>query len=191
MTFRKAALKAFFDSGLVIAIVLLVVKGVGAVGILPDDLNDEVDASLESEHQSIPNERLPFYAEASFTPHWFGSDADVPQDFHHIGSFNLTNQEGQAVTEETFENKIYIANFFFASCSGICPMTMANLQRLQQSISEMDDVLILSHSVTPDKDSVPALKSFGSMMNVRAEKWHLTTGDRDHIYNLGKKLLFR
>ena len=76
---------------------------------------------------------LPYYSEASFTPNWFASRSEVPADFHKIPSFTLQDQQGQTITEATFEGKLYVANFFFTSCPGICPMTMGNMARLQEN----------------------------------------------------------
>jgi protein SCO1/2 len=133
---------------------------------------------------------LPFYKEASFTPHWFADRSEVPNDFHKIPSFSFYNQDGQLVTEESLEGKLYVANFFFAACPGICPMTMANMGRLQQAFADDENVMLLSHSVTPEKDSVEALKVFAEQTRVLSSKWYLVTGAREQIYNLGKNFYF-
>ena len=133
---------------------------------------------------------LPYYNEASFTPNWFDSRSEVHNDFHKIPAFKLLDQDGLTITEQTFENKLYIANFFFAACPGICPMTMGNMARLQKAFAEDDDVLLISHSVTPEKDSLAALQAFAEKMRVLSSKWHMVTGDRDQIYSLGKNFYF-
>ena len=133
---------------------------------------------------------LPFYNEASFTPHWYADKHTIPEDFHQIPSFELLNQAGETITNETFEGKLYIANFFFAACPGICPMTMGNMSRLQDEFADDEDILLVSHSVTPEKDSVAALQAFADQMHVLTSKWHLLTGDREQIYDLGKNFYF-
>lgn len=133
---------------------------------------------------------LPYYNEATFTPQWFDAAADVPADFHAIPNFSLTDQNGEQITAATFEDKIYIANFFFTACPGICPMTMGNMARLQKAFQEDDSILLLSHSVTPHQDSVEALQAFAQKMHSLSDKWHLVTGDRSEIYALGKSAYF-
>lgn len=133
---------------------------------------------------------LPYYSDATFTPHWFASEAEVPTDFHRIGEFTLQDQRGAVVTEAEFSGKLYIANFFFATCPGICPMTMANMKRLQGAFAADEDVLLISHSVTPDRDSVAVLRDFAERTQVLATKWYLVTGEREHLYALGKHSYF-
>ncbi len=133
---------------------------------------------------------LPFYKEATFTPHWLDVDSEEADIMHRIPSFNLVNQLGQEVTEETFKNKIYIADFFFTTCPGICPKMTANMMVLQEEFLEDDDVLLLSHSVTPETDSVSALKRYAETKGIINSKWHLVTGDRKQIYDLGRQAYF-
>ena len=134
--------------------------------------------------------QLPYYADGDFTPHWFDTPADVPADFHTIPSFSLTDQEGRTVTEADLNGRITIANFFFTACPGICPMTTANMRRIQKLFLEDEDVALLSHSVTPDADSVAALKAFAEQTGVLADRWRLVTGERSEIYTLGKDAYF-
>lgn len=133
---------------------------------------------------------LPYYNEASFTPNWLAYDEQKRQEFHKIPSFNLTNQLGETVTGKTFEDKIYIADFFFTTCPGICPKMTANMKVLQEAFIEDNDILLLSHSVTPETDSVPTLKLYADAKGVIDSKWHLVTGDRKQIYDLGRQSYF-
>ncbi len=133
---------------------------------------------------------LPYYSDAAFTPHWFTSPNDVPADFHAIPSFSLTDQDGNEVTEADLVGKLTVANFFFTSCPGICPMTTANMARVQAAFADNDAVVMLSHSVTPEADSVSALKEFADHTAALSSKWHLVTGARSALYNLGKNAYF-
>lgn len=134
--------------------------------------------------------KLPYYNDPSFTPNWFADQYEVPGDFHKIPAFKLINQTGQTITEQTFEDKLYIANFFFTACPGICPMTMGNMARLQKEFEADPNVMLLSHSVTPEKDDISALDEFAKKTAALSSKWHLVTGDRDDIYTLGKEFYF-
>ncbi|WP_111683927.1 SCO family protein [Winogradskyella tangerina] len=133
---------------------------------------------------------LPYYNEASFTPHWLSSESNEAKIFHTIPDFQLVNQLGDTITQKTFENKIYVTDFFFASCPGICPQMTGNMFKLQEAFIDDDEVVFLSHSVTPSLDSVPVLKNYARIHGVIANKWHLATGDRTEIYNLGREAYF-
>ena len=133
---------------------------------------------------------LPYYNEATFTPHWLTPNSTALSDFHQIPSFNLTNQNGESITEKDFDNKIYIADFFFTACPGICPKMTTNMGILQATFMDDPEVLLISHSVTPRYDSVSVLKNYAIAKDVIDDKWHLVTGDQAHIYDLGRNQYF-
>ncbi|REG87329.1 SCO family protein [Winogradskyella sediminis] len=133
---------------------------------------------------------LPYYNEESFTPNWLIPGSKAEKEFHKIPDFNLTNQLGERITQKTFENKIYITDFFFASCPGICPQMTGNMFKLQEEFKDDNDILFLSHSVTPTQDSVSVLKNYAEKHGVIPHKWHLVTGDKYEIYSLGRDQYF-
>ena len=133
---------------------------------------------------------LPFFNEASFTPKWISSKSAALKSFHKIPDFELINQNGEKVTQKTFENKIYIADFFFTTCPGICPMMTISMLKLQEEFKNDTAVLFLSHSVTPTIDSVPKLKEYALENGIIDKKWHLVTGNKKEIYDLGRKFYF-
>jgi protein SCO1 len=106
--------------------------------------------------------------------------------YHHIGNFSLLNQYGETITNETVKNKIYVANFFFATCQSICPEMSTNLTDLQKAFANDDSLLILSHSVNPMHDTVAVLMDYATTYNATKNKWHLLTGDKKQIYDLAK-----
>ena len=130
-------------------------------------------------------ETLPYYSEATFTPHWI-DDSTSLDTMHTIAEFELINQDGEKLTNKSFENKIYIVDFFFTACPGICPKLTSNMGLLQDEFLKDNDVLLLSHSVTPERDSVSVLKNYAIDKGIISGKWHLATGDREVIYNLGR-----
>jgi protein SCO1/2 len=130
-------------------------------------------------------DNLPYFNDPSFTPIW-----EKPEDFHTIPNFSLLNQEGEIVNQATFENKIYVADFFFTTCPGICLKMTANMSILQEAFLEDDEVLLLSHSVTPERDSVSVLESYAEDKGIINGKWHLVTGDQKEIYSLGRSSYF-
>jgi protein SCO1/2 len=133
---------------------------------------------------------LPFFNEASFTPKWISYNSTALKSFHKIPDFELINQNGEKVTQKTFENKIYIADFFFTTCPGICPMMTDSMLKLQEEFKNNTAVLFLSHSVTPTIDSVPKLKEYALENGIIDKKWHLVTGNKKEIYDLGRKFYF-
>lgn len=135
-------------------------------------------------------EVLPFFNEASFTPNWLNLGSAELENYHTIPNFSLINQEGATITGKDLEDKIYVANFFFTTCPGICPQMTANLDILQEEFLDDDEIMLVSHSVTPSRDSVEVLKSYAVKRKIDSKKWFLLTGDREQIYNLGRNAYF-
>jgi protein SCO1/2 len=105
--------------------------------------------------------------------------------YHTIPPFSFTDQDGNTVTDKTFEGKIYVANFFFTTCRTICPRMNTSIQQVQQRLQEFPDLLFLSHTVDPANDSVQALAAYAKMIHADTKTWHFVTGDRKAIYDIG------
>jgi protein SCO1 len=128
---------------------------------------------------------LPYYNTADFTPAW---TSDI-HPAHHIPSFSFIGQDNELVSEKTFANKIYIANFFFTSCSSICPGMTRNLLKVQKAFPANDNIAFISHTVTPWIDSVPRLKKYAERFGLD-KRWHLVTGNQSSIYTLARQSYF-
>ena len=135
-------------------------------------------------------DRLPFYNSEEFTPHWLEPYSEELWDFHSIPSFKFTDQNGDTITDRTFENKIYVASFFFTTCPGICPTIRSKLSRVQERFLGDEDVKILSHSIQPSVDTVDVLKAYADRNDINSDIWHLVTGDQQEIYELAKEAYF-
>lgn len=110
---------------------------------------------------------------------------------HTVGDFELTDQLGRTITPKDFENKIYVAAFIFTTCEGICPSMTGNMTNVYREFLNDSDVLMLSHSVTPEVDSVPVLKAYADKYDVKNhDKWRFTTAPRKHIYELARMHYF-
>ncbi|MEM8891064.1 MAG: SCO family protein [Bacteroidota bacterium] len=133
---------------------------------------------------------LPYYEDASFTPKWLYPGMEAIQQLHQIPAFSLTNQEGEAFTEGDLSGKIYVADFFFTTCPGICPKMTANMSVLQEAFLDDPEIMLVSHSVTPELDSVEVLQRYAEEKGVISGKWQLLTGDREVIYDLGRNQYF-
>ena len=134
-----------------------------------------------------PKNVLPVYQPADFNSELVDSTLVHVKKYHTIGNFSLTNQNGETITQDFYRDKIYVADFFFTTCPTICPIMTENMVYLQSQIANDKDVLLLSHSVTPDIDSVVQLKKYALEKGVIDKKWNLVTGDKKHIYELARK----
>jgi protein SCO1/2 len=135
-------------------------------------------------------EQLPYYQDATFTPVWYESEDDLPSDFHQIPAFNFQNQLGDTISDQDLKGKIFVVDFFFTTCPGICPKMTANMALVQEAFKHDDQVTLLSHSVTPEFDQVPILKEYADEHGVESGKWHLLTGAREQIYELARNQYF-
>ncbi len=109
---------------------------------------------------------------------------------HRIADFELINQEGRTITQKDFEGKIYVADFFFATCPSICPIMSGHIAELQKVFAQEEGVMFLSHSVTPELDSVAVLAEYGERYGANPTRWMLATGDKRQIYELARKSYF-
>ena len=135
-------------------------------------------------------EALPYYASAEFTPQWIATNASALNAIPQVAPFVLFNQTGERITEQHFTGKIYVADFIFTSCGGICPNMTSNMRKVQHAFKDDNDVLLLSHSVTPELDSVATLKAYAERNDFIAGKWHVVTGERKMIYDLARNSYF-
>ena len=106
-----------------------------------------------------------------------------------IPAFQFTDQDGKLVDTNTVHNKIYVADFFFTSCPSICPKMMKEMDAVYEKYKNNKDVVILSYSIDPVRDSVPRLKSYEKKIGFESAKWHLLTGNKDSIYHLADSYL--
>ncbi len=134
-----------------------------------------------------PKNRLPIYQPNMVHPDLVDTTVQFVKKYHTIANFSLVNQNGQTVTQEDYRNTIYVADFFFTTCPTICPIMTKNMAEIQKNTLSQKDVLLLSHSVTPEIDSVAQLKKYALEKGVLDGKWNLVTGDKKQIYNLARK----
>ncbi|MDT8346282.1 MAG: SCO family protein [Flavobacteriaceae bacterium] len=131
--------------------------------------------------------KLPVYQPVNMPSSLFDDEKIFVKKYHRIADFALVNQNGDTITQEVYQDKIYVADFFFTTCPTICPVMTDHMRILQQHFLEDQQVLLLSHSVTPEIDSVPVLKAYAIEKGVKDHKWNLVTGDRKQIYDLARK----
>ena len=134
-----------------------------------------------------PTRILPIYQPAQVNYELVDSTIQYQKKYHRIANFSLTNQNGDTITQEFYKDKIYVADFFFTTCQTICPIMTDHMYDIQKETIAEPDLLLLSHSVTPEIDTVAQLKRYAKKKLVNASKWNLVTGDKKQIYELARK----
>lgn len=110
--------------------------------------------------------------------------------YHTIADFTFVDQDSAAVTPDTFKGKIYVTDFFFTSCRTICPMMKTQMLRVYDSVENDPEVLLLSHTIDPEYDTVGLLKEFANRLGVKSDKWHFVTGSKEDIYTIAQTSYF-
>ncbi|MES2515225.1 MAG: SCO family protein [Bacteroidota bacterium] len=121
---------------------------------------------------------------------YFGEKNTVKQGdtmFHTVKPFMFTDQYNEKVTEQTVSDKIYVTDFFFTTCQSICPIMSTQLERVYKQFAGNSDVLILSHTVAPEEDSVNVLMDYAKLHGVKNKKWLFLTGDKKHLYEMARQ----
>lgn len=138
---------------------------------------------------SVLNQKkpLPIWQPEMFNAELVDESIQHVSKYHTIADFSLINQNGDTITQDTYKDKIYVADFFFTTCPTICPIMTDHMYKIQSEILDDDDIMLLSHSVTPKIDSVAQLKKYAKEKGVIDRKWNLVTGDKKHIYDLARK----
>ncbi len=136
-------------------------------------------ACKESKKEAEDVSSLPYFNSTDFTPEW-------EKGTHKIPEFSFVNQDGHTITNKTYEGKIYVADFFFTTCPGICPKLTKNMNGLQETYANDNDIMLLSHTVMPWVDTIEKLKTFEIENNINNKKWNLVTGHKDELYNIAR-----
>ncbi len=107
--------------------------------------------------------------------------------YHQIAPFQFINQNGDSISEVFTANKIYVADYFFTTCKSICPIMSNNLVKVYQAFKNEPSLVLLSHTVDPETDSVPQLKSYALQHGVNDGRWQFLTGHKKDLYALARK----
>lgn len=131
---------------------------------------------------SPKEQKLPVFGEREFN----GKDTV----YHTIAPFKFVDQDSASVTNATFKDKIYVADFFFTSCRTICPIMKTQMLRVYEATQNLPDVLLLSHTIDPEYDTVALLHDFAKRLGVESKRWHFVTGVKDSIYKIAQTSYF-
>ncbi|WP_413999824.1 SCO family protein [Flavobacterium sp. W1B] len=134
-----------------------------------------------------PSKMLPIFNPSDVNPELVDTTVQYVSKYHTIADFSFVNQNGKTITQKDYEGKIYVADFFFTTCGSICPKMTTNLAEIQKVIINNPKVMLLSHTVFPETDSVPVLKAYALKNGVDDKKWNMVTGDKKEIYTMARK----
>ena len=134
-----------------------------------------------------PTPELPVYQPDMVSASLVDSTVQYVKKYHRIADFKLINQNGDTITQDTYKDKIYVADFFFTTCTSICPIMTDHMVKIQKKILNDPQVMLLSHTVIPETDTVAQLKRYAIEKGVNDAKWNLVTGDKKQIYDLARK----
>ena len=137
-----------------------------------------------------PTKKLPILNPVDINPKLVDKSVRKVRAYHKIASFKMTDQNGDTITNNTYKNKIYVADFFFTRCESICPIMTNYLAQVQEVYKNDDAIMFLSFSVTPKIDSTAVLKDYAIKYGVNDKKWHLVTGSKKEIYKLARQSYF-
>jgi protein SCO1/2 len=133
------------------------------------------------------NDKLPILGRKKIIERFEGGNTFFDTLDHKIADFSFLNQDSAIVTNDNYEGKIYIADFFFTSCPTICPAMKKQMLRVYEEFEGNNKVAILSHTIDPEYDNVTVLRDYAERLGVSSGKWNFVTGDLDQIYDLGEK----
>ena len=134
-----------------------------------------------------PKEKLPVFQPNMVNAELVDTTVQYIRKYHKIADFELYNQNGDTITQDFYNGKIYVADFFFTTCLTICPIMTDNMLKIQEQTKDDPEILLLSHTVIPHADSIPVLKKYAIEKGIDASKWNLVTGDKKQIYDLARK----
>ena len=120
---------------------------------------------------------------------YFGKKYEKQQgdtNYHTVKPFCFINQYNQKTTEETMKGKIYVTDFFFTTCQSICPIMSTQLERVYKTFANNSSVLILSHTVEPEIDSIEILMQYAKLHGVTTKQLLFVTGEKKQLYDMAR-----
>jgi len=134
----------------------------------------------------LSKKKLPVYNPADINPLLVTDSLRNITTGHTIASFNLINQNGDSISDRLFNGKIYVADFFFTTCTNICPIMTGQLKRVYDEYKGDSSVMFLSHTSLPESDTPPVLKKYSLRFGAQLPQWQFVTGNKKEIYNLAR-----
>ena len=141
----------------------------------------------ESSDQNSDKYELPYLGRHDYVEKTENQQTVVDTLYHTVADFAFVNQDSSIITPSSFEDQVYVTDFFFTTCPTICPVMKTQMLRVYEAFEDNDEVAILSHTIDPEYDTVALLHDYADRLGVSSKKWHFVTGDKDKIYDMGLK----
>lgn len=135
----------------------------------------------------LPDRTLPILGDPTITRRWSNGKELFDTIYPVVPAFSLTDQDSLPVNEKTFSGHVYVVDFIFLSCPGICPIMTDEMKRTYHFYEHNDQVMFLSHTIDPERDTIPRLKAYADNLQIDNKKWRFVTGNQDTIYQLAYK----
>lgn len=171
--------KRIFIFGLILSI------GITIAGIINMQHYDKEDP--ESGINRSENNRLRVINPSDVNPKLVDPSLQEVTKDHSIGNFSFENQLGDTITRSDVEGKIFVTNFFFTTCAGICPTMSNEMKRIQNEFIDDPAFMILSHTVNPSIDTVETLYKYAGRYKADSSKWWFLTGTKKDLYLMARK----
>ena len=105
----------------------------------------------------------------------------------YVKPFSFVNQSGDTITNDLVKGKVYVANYFFVTCNGICPNMNGKLKTVYEAYKGNKDLVLLSHTCQPEVDSLPQLKRYADSIGADGKQWQFLTGNKLALYQLARE----
>ena len=109
------------------------------------------------------------------------------QEKRKVADFLFLNQDSLFISNQDFNGKVFVAEFFFTRCPSICIEMNKNMKILDELYGDRDDFGIASFTIDPENDTPTTLKKYSELIEVKSKNWHFLTGDKEDIYELSNK----
>lgn len=150
-------------------------------------LSASVIACISNTEKANSSASLPYLGRHDYVEKTVNEQTIVDTLYHKVADFQFVDQDSSIITPTTFEDKIYVTDFFFTSCPTICPVMKTQMLRVYEAYKDNDEVALLSHTIDPQYDTVALLHDYAERLGVSSDKWHFVTGEKDKIYEMGLK----
>ncbi|RLD30302.1 MAG: SCO family protein [Bacteroidetes bacterium] len=159
-----------------IALIILVFGIIFIPRIVDRITNDDI---MRTENRSDQTNKKEYVSDLMFL--------NINGEPKKVPAFSFTNQDGKTITNDNFEGKVYVVEFFFTTCPTICPKMNRNLVQIQNSFKDVENFGVASFTINPKYDTPEVLKQYTKQYGITNPNWHLMTGDIDTIYKLANE----
>jgi protein SCO1/2 len=104
-----------------------------------------------------------------------------------VQHFSFLKQDSTMVSEQQTQGKVYVAEYFFTSCRGICPKMNKNMKAIYERFKSDSNFIVISHTVNPETDSLPVMRHYADSMGANSKNWWFVTGSKEALYKAARE----